>query len=105
MPACLLSGTRVQVIEKHAKEFLKEMNVEAIATDLEGQSLIPPDVQRCISQPKSRKDANNHLLRFLKEDADTEQVLETLKIAAEAKGYRRMNAFADNLLKEIQQGL
>ena len=95
----------MQVIERHAREFLEEMNVEAIATDLEGQSLIPPDVQRCISQLKSRKDANNHLLRFLRKDADTEQVLEILKIAAEVQGYKRMNHFADNLLQEIQQGL
>ena len=81
------------------------MNAEAIATDLEGQSLIPEDVWRCISQPKTKKDANNHLLRFLKGETDTEQVLEILKIAADAKGYRRMNAFAVVLLKEIQQGL
>ena len=95
----------MQVIERHAREFLEDMNAEAIVTDLEGPSLIPPDVQRCISQPKSKKNANNHLLRFLKEDADTEQVLEILKIAAKARCYGRMNHFADILLKEIQQGL
>ena len=93
------------VLERHAGEFLEDMNVEAIATDLEGQSLIPEDVWRCISQPKTKKDSNNHLLRFLKEDADTEQVLEILKIAAKARGYRRMNHFAVALLQKIQQGL
>ena len=86
-------------------EFLEDMNAEAIATDLEGQSLIPTDVQCCISQPKTKKHANDHLLRFLKGDANTEQVLEILKIAAEAQGYGRMNHFAVTLLQEIQQGL
>ena len=105
MPACLLSGTYVEVIAKYATKFLEEMNTEAIAPDLEGQSLIPPDVQRCISKSKFKQHANDHLLRFLKEDADTKQVLEILKIAAKAQGYGQMNHFADILLKEIQQGL
>ena len=105
MPACLLSGTHVQVLQRHAEEFLEDMNAKAIATDLEGQSLIPPDVQRCISQSKFKQDANNHLLRFLKGETDTEQVLEILKIAAEAWGYGQMNHFADTLLQEIHQGL
>ena len=95
----------MQVIERHAEKFLEDMNAEAIASDLRAQKLIPEDVQHYFSQSKSRKDANNHLLRFLEEDADTEQVLAILKIAAEAKGYRQMNHFADTLLKKIQQGL
>ena len=95
----------MQVVKRHAEEFLEEMNAEAIATDLGAQDLIPEDVQRCISQPKSRKDANYALLTFLKERAVTGQVLKILKIAAKVQSEGRMNAFADNLLQEIQQSL
>ena len=95
----------MQVVKRHAGEFLEEMNAEAIATDLGAQDLIPPDVQRCISQPKSRKDANYALFTFLKERAVTGQVLKILKIAAEVQSEGRMNAFAVTLLQEIQQGL
>lgn len=95
----------MQVVKRHAGEFLEEMNAEVIATDLGAPDLIPPDVQRCISQPKTRKDANYALLTFLKERAVTGQVVKILEIAAEVQSEGRMNAFAVTLLQEIQQGL
>ena len=95
----------MQVIGKRCKDFLAEMNSEAIATKLFNQELIPERVKRCIMQSMSREDANSSLLAFLKKDASADQVLGILEVAVEAKGYGRMNAFADRILQEIQQGL
>ena len=81
------------------------MNTEAIATDLKARKLIPQDVQCDISQSQTRKDANGALLAFLEDRADTKQVLNILKIAAEVQSEGRMNAFAKKLLQEIQQSL
>ena len=93
----------MQVIVENAPRFLEEMNTKAIASNLGAQDLIPQDVQVDISQSKTRKDANYHLLTFLKERAATEQVLNILEIAAKVRNEGRMNAFADILLQEIQE--
>ena len=95
----------MQVISTRCEKFLAEMNSEAIAAKLFNQELIPERVKRCIMQSMSKEDANNHLLTFLREDASTDQVQGILEVAAEAKGYGRMKAFAARVLQEIQQGL
>ena len=95
----------MQVIRKRCKEFREEMDSEVIATKLFDQELIPERVKRCIMQSMSIEDANSSLLDFLKKKACTDQVLGILKVAAEEKGYGRMNAFANGILQEIQQGL
>ena len=99
------SGKRVQVITKRCKEFLGEMDAEAIATQLLAQGLITQPVDRSIKQSNSKEESNSHLLTFLKEGASADQVQECLKYATEAKGHGRMNAFAARILQEIQQGL
>ena len=95
----------MQVIRKRCEKFLEEMNGKVIATKLKNMHLIPSRVEGCIMQYVSREDANNQLLTFLREDASADQVLGILKVAAEEKCYGRMNAFANGILKEIQQGL
>ena len=96
-------GAHMQVIKEHAVKFGEEMNAKAIAAQLRDQDLIPEMIEVRIKQSESKENGNSHLLRFLKEEADTKQVLEILKSAAEAKSYGRMNAFAVILLQKIQQ--
>ena len=93
----------MQVLERHSKDFLEEMNTKTIASDLEAQELIPEDVQQRISPSQTTKNANCALLTFLKKRAATKQVLKILKIAAEVQSEGRMNAFAVILLQEIQE--
>ena len=95
------AATPVQVVRKHAKEFLKEMNCKVIATQLRALELIPESVEIEI-QSKCKEEANAHVLNHLKEDADEETVREVFRIASEKAGYGRMNIFAADILRELQ---
>ena len=96
------AATHVQVVQEHANEFLEKMNSKVIALQLRVLELIPESVEYDIRQSKSKEDANAHLLKHLKEDADDETVKEVFRIASEKAGYRKMNRFAASMLKELQ---
>ena len=101
---CLPCGaaTHVQVVQKHAKEFLEKMNSKAIASKLRVLELIPESVESRILQSESKEHANIHLLNHLKEDADDETVKEVFRIASKETGYGKMSAFAAGVLRELQ---
>ena len=80
------------------------MRATAIALQLEARELIPEYVQHDIHHSKCKKDANTHLLKFLKEGASEEQVLGTFKMASEETEYGRMSQFAANILQQLQPG-
>ena len=94
----------MKVIENYTKEFLHKMDATAIALQLEVQGLIPESVKHEIQHSKCKKDANTHLLKFLKEGASEEQVLGTFKVASEETEYGRMSQFAANILHQLQPG-
>ena len=96
------AATHVQVVQKHAKEFLEKMNSKDIAPKLRVLKLIPESVECHIRQSESKEDANIHLLNHLKADADDETVKEVFRIASEKAGYGKMNRFAAGMLKELQ---
>ena len=93
----------MQVINENSKRFLEEMNARAIALTLYGQDLIPESVKHDIGHSKCRKDANGHLLTYLKEDATVKQVQGVFKVASETE-YGRMSDFAAKFLQTLQQG-
>ena len=80
------------------------MSATAIALQLEALKLIPEPVQHEIQHSKCKKDANTHLLKFLKEVASEEQVLGTFKVASEETAYGRMLQFAAKILQQLQPG-
>ena len=102
LPLSCGAATHVQVVQKRAKEFLKEMNCEVIAPQLRALELISENVKYDILHSKSRGEANAHLLNYLKADADEETVREVFSVASEEADYGRMSAFAASMLKELQ---
>ena len=94
----------MQVVKDYTDEFLHEMSATAIALQLEARELIPESVKHEIQHSKCEKDANAHLLNFLKEGASEEQVLGTFKVASEETEYGRMSQFAATILQQLQPG-
>ena len=92
----------MQVVQKHAEEFLKEMNCKVIALKLKTLKLIPESVEYDILKSKSKEEANVHLLNHLKEEADEETIRVIFRIASEEAGYGKMNKFAASVLRELQ---
>ena len=101
----LVSATHVQVIKKQAKEFLNEMDAQAIAKTLHGMALIPEPVKNSILQSKSTQDANVELLTFLKGQASEGQMKAIFQCASEQTDFGRMSEFAADVLQKLQQGL
>ena len=95
----------MQVVQYHAEEFLEKMNSKVLAHQLRAFELIPEAVECDILQSKSKKEANAHLLNYLKEDADEESVMEVFGIASEKPVYGEMNSFAAGVLRKLQQGV
>ena len=96
------AATHVQVVQKHAKEFLEKMNSKAIASQLRALGLIPESVECRILQSESRRNANAHLLNCLKADANEETLREVFSVASEEADYGNMSAFAARMLRELQ---
>ena len=95
------SANPVQVIRNNAdisKEFLDEMNAKAIGQTLETLDVIPPVVATDIERAKSKKEANNCLLQYMKREANEKAIQDILKIASEEKGFGKMNEFAGRIL-------
>ena len=102
LPLSSGAATLVQVVQKHAEEFLDKMNCKVIAPNLKTLKLIPESVECDILQSKSKEEANVHLLSHLKEEADEETVRAVFRIASEEAGYTKMNKFAAGVLRELQ---
>ena len=100
----LTTDVTLQVVNGYTTRFLQEMNAAVIALQLELQDLISESVKHDIQHSKCKKDANGHLLKFLKEGASEEQVLGTFKVASEETEYGRMSQFAANILQQLQPG-
>ena len=102
LPLSCGAATPVQVVQKHAEEFLEKMNCKVIAPNLKTLKLIPENVECDILQSKSKEEANVHLLNYLTEEADEDTVRELFRIASEKAGYGKMNKFASGVLRELQ---
>ena len=102
LPLSCGAATPVQVVQKHAEEFLEKMNCKVIALKLKTLKLIPESVEYDILKSKSKEEANVHLLNHLKEEADEETIRVIFRIASEKAGYGKMNKFAAGVLRELQ---
>ena len=102
LPLSCGAATPVQVVQKHAEEFLKEMNCKVIATQLSALKFIPERVESDIRQSKSTEEANAHCLKHLTEDADERTIREVFRFASEQASYGRMNTFATSVLTKLQ---
>ena len=92
----------MQVIQKHAEEFLENMNSKEIAIQLRALELIPESVQYEILHSSSRENANAHLLNYLKLDVKVETMKKIFRYASKDASYEKMNAFATSMLRALQ---
>ena len=104
---CLSCGaaTLVQVVQAHTEEFLQEMNSKALVDILTAFHLIPFTVRSKICQSMNRKYANAHLFNHLKKYAAEVEVKEVFRMASQMTVCTNMSAFADKMIKTLQQGL
>ena len=97
-----VSATFVQVIENDpsiAKDFLADMCAEEITGPLNALGHIPDIIARLILRDsKDRKDANQHLLKYLNDMAEEKAIIEILQYASQESGYGKMNALAKRIL-------
>ena len=92
----------MQVVQKHAKEFLEKMNSKMIAPQLRVLELIPESVEYDILHSKTEGNANANLLKHLKVQANVETMREVFRIASKETGYGKMSAFAAGVLRKLQ---
>ena len=95
----------MKVLEEQSQSLLQEMNSKEITAKLRGLDLIPERVNNDIQHSKSRKDANQCLLTFLKKDATEKQVHDVFTSASEEKTFGRMCTFAADTLHQLRRGL
>ena len=102
LPLSCGAATHVQVVQEHAEEFLEKMNSKVIAPQLRVLELIPESVECDILHSKTEGNANAHLLKHLKEQANVEMMRKIFRIASKETGFGKMSAFAAGMLKELQ---
>ncbi len=92
-----VSATFLQALKKSnsavVKEFLDKMNAPALVQSLVLNDLIPNRVEYSIKH-SGRRDANGHLLKYMKEDADEETIQRILEEASQCPNEGKMNKFA-----------
>ena len=93
------------MLDEQSRTFLQEMNSTIIAAKLRGLGLIPERVMNDIQHSRSKEEANQCLLTFLKDDASEEQVHGVFKSASEDRSCGRMCEFASNTLHQLERGL
>ena len=102
LPLSCGAATHAQVIQKHAEEFLEKMDSRVIAPQLGVLELIPESVECCIHHSKTEGNANVHLLKHLKVQANVETTKRIFRIASKETAYEKMNTFAAGVLRELQ---
>ena len=92
-----VSATFVQALQQNnsavVKEFCDKMNAPALVQTLVANDLIPDRVEYDI-QHSGKMDANGHLLKYMKEDADEETIQRILEEASTLPKEGKMNKFA-----------
>ena len=92
-----VSATFVQALENNnpaiVKEFLDKMNAPALVQTLVANDLIPDRVEFDIKH-SGKRDANGHLLKYMKEDADEKTIQRILEEASRLPKEGKMNKFA-----------
>ena len=92
-----VSATFVQALQQNnsavVKEFCDKMNAPALVQTLVANDLIPDRVEHSIKH-SGKRDANGHLLKYIKEDADEETIQRILEEASTLPKEGKMNKFA-----------
>ena len=81
-------------------EFLDNMNAPALVQSLVLKNLIPDRVE-CDIKQSGKRDANGHLLKYMKEDADEDTIQKILEEASTHPNEGKMNKFAVELLRNL----
>ena len=87
---------------ENAKAFQENMNAAGIVDSLELTGCIAARVATYIRRSKDRKEANNHLLQYMKNDADEQTVKDIFQEASEQTEFKNMQIYAANMLTRLQ---
>ena len=87
---------------ENAKAFQENMNAAGIVDGLELTGCIAARVATDIRQSKDRTEANNHLLQYMKNDADEQTVKAIFQQASEQTDFKNMQIYAANMLTRLQ---
>ena len=87
---------------ENAKAFQENMNAAGIVDSLELIGCIAARVATDIRWSKDRKEANNHLLQYMKNDADEQTVKAIFQEASEQTDFKNMQIYAADMLTRLQ---
>ena len=88
--------------QENAKAFQENMNAAGIVDSLELIGCIAERVATDIRRSKDRKEANNHLLQYMKNDADEQTVKAIFQEASEQTDFKNMQIYAADMLTRLQ---
>ena len=87
---------------ENAKAFQENMNAAGIVDGLELTGCIAARVATDIRQSKDRKEANNHLLQYMKNDANGQTMKDIFQEASEQTDFKNMQIYAADMLTRLQ---
>ena len=87
---------------ENAKAFQENMNAAGIVDGLELTGCIAERVATNIRRSKDRKEGNNHLLQYMKNDANGQTVKAIFQEASEQTYFKKMQIYAANMLTRLQ---
>ena len=92
------------LLKKHHERFIKDMDAKVIAGTLKRESVIPERIATDIANARSTKKANGILYDHLYSQASEDDLKRLFKLCSEEEGYSKMNAFGNDMLRELEQG-
>ena len=87
---------------EEARAFQENMNAQGLVAGLESLECIAERVVTDIRRSKDRKEANNHLLQYMKRDADEQTVKDIFQEASELTDFTKMQKYAADMLTRLQ---
>ena len=85
-----------------ARAFQENMNAQGLVDGLESENCIAERVATKIRRSEDRTEANNHLLQYMKNDADEQTVKDIFQQASEQTGFKNMRIYAADMLTRLQ---
>ena len=85
-----------------ARAFQDNMNAQGLVDTLQSVKCIAERVATKIRRSEDRKEANNHLLQYMKNDADEKTVKAIFQEASEQTDFPNMQIYAADMLTRLK---
>ena len=93
----------VQILEKHQKRFISDLDAKEIAGTLQRNGVIPEEIAADIANARSKTKANEVLYDHLQSQSSEDDLKRLFQLCREKKGYSVMNAFGTDILVELER--